>query len=768
MSPNPYALAGLRVIELTARLGGACFLGRLLAELGAEVVLVEPTRGHPLRSVGGGLDGAALGDTFETVMRGKRSLAVDLESVAGRTAFLGLLSDADVLLTDWETHHIVERLSLLDGIGNEPSLIRCCVSSYGLTGPYADIVGSEITVQGLAGVLSTNGEEDDGPVAAGVPIAMYSGAFYSLISVLAAIYYRMRTGRGQLIDQSEFDAVIALQGTLIPGYLLSGKEYERVGNRHTLTAPWNVYRTRDGWVVISTVGDEQWQRLARVANCPQLVDDPRFLSTPDRVNNSEAMDAAIEEWSRTVDTVDVIAKLEAVGVPVGPVMSLEQAVSEPHARHRIVENRDGAAAAHTPFRLSHSPTWRWGEVPELDPENVTAQWTGERFPFAGGSPDNSTVGPLHGIKVIDIGILTAGPLAGRILAMLGAKVLKIEPPHGERTRRMGQQVAGTSYLYYLNNTDKDGLTLDLTLGHERDRFRQLLLEADVVVTNVGDAPFSGIGTTDELIAANPRLIYCLISGYGVTGPKAGQKTYDSVIQAASGIMSLTGAAHKNPMKIALSIVDIMSALSSTAGILTALIERERSGKGQAVDASLFDVGLWMTQLQWPPLFRGGHVPSRQGNRHLNHAPHNCFKARDGYIAVAVENDAQWAWLAKAIGHESLATDARFATEADRLGQVDAVEAIVGEWVGARTLGEAVTSLQAAGVPAAAVSKLSEAVEHPLTSARRMLVEQTSPETGKIRVIGSAIKMSHSKVAVRRMAPSLGAATRPATTQITLD
>ncbi|MGB3390937.1 MAG: CoA transferase [Pseudaminobacter sp.] len=768
MSPNPYALAGLRVIELTVRLGGACFLGRLLAELGAEVVLVEPTRGHPLRSVGGGLDDFAPGDTFETVMRGKRSLAVDLESAAGRAAFLGLLSDADVLLTDWETHHIVERLGLLDGMGNEPSLIRCCVSAYGLTGPYADIVGSEITVQGLAGVLSTNGEEDDGPLAAGVPIATYSGAFYGLIGVLAAIYYRMRTGRGQLIDQSEFDAVIALQGTLIPGYLLSGKEYERVGNGHTLTAPWNVYRTRDGWVVISTVGEEQWQRLARVANCPQLVDDPRFLTTPDRVNNSEALDAAIEEWSRAVDTVDVIAKLEAVGVPVGPVMSLEQAVNEPHAQHRIVERREGTAAARTPFRLSHSPTWRWGQVPELDQESEAAHWTGKRFPFAGGNPDNPTVGPLHGIEVVDIGILTAGPMTGRILGMLGAHVLKIEPPLGERTRRMGQQIAGTSYLYYLNNTDKDGLTLDLSLGEQRDRFRNLLLEADVVVTNVGETPFAGIGTSAELIEANHGLIYCSISGYGGTGPKAGHKSFDSVIQAVTGIMSLTGAAHKNPTKVALSIVDLLSALSGTAGVLTALIARERSGKGQAVDASLFDVGLWMTQLQWPPLFRRGHVPSRQGNRHVHHAPHNCFKARDGYIAVAVENDAQWTSLAKAIGNESLATDTQFAAAADRLGHVDAVEAIVSEWVSARTRGEAVTSLQAAGVPAAAVSKLSEAVEHPLTSARGMLVEQTSPQTGKIRVIGSAIKMSHSTVAVRRMAPSLGAASRPATTKITLD
>lgn len=746
-------LADLRVVEIVKDNASALLCGRMLAELGADVMMVEPLQGHVLRRRGRRINGDAT-DAFEIATRGKRSVVLDIHNAKGSDRLVEAISGADVLLVDQGAYREIEGAKILERIGNAASLVTCCVSPYGLTGPYADIPGSELTVQALAGVLATNGEPGDGPLRAGIPVAGCGGAFYALIAILSALYERQHSGRGQLIDQSQYDAVIAFQGTLIPGYLLSGEEFQRIGNRHALTAPWNHYRTRDSWIVISTVGNEQWQRLAKLIGRPELADDEDFRDPVGRIRNVDELDATIEAWTTMRMSTDALVELARASVPASSILTLSEALSDEHARDRMVEVREGAAAPRLPFRLGHSSVWRWGEVPSLGSSD--GQWSGPRFPAGSGSASSAEAGPLAGVKVVEMGVLTAGPLVGRILGMLGAEVLKIESPRGERTRKVGHQIAGNSYLYYLNNTDKDGCTLDLDAPDGRVMLRELCASADVFLTNLGAETLASVGASfDALSAVNNRLVYGMTSGYGLTGGGRNRKAFDTTIQASTGIMSLTGTPDGHPLKVALSIVDLLSALNTAAGIVAGLVARKRYGYGQIVDACLMDAGLWSTQDYWPALFRTGEVPRRYGNRHPHLAPHNCFRAADGWIALSIESDDQWnAWLNLA-GQGALAGDRRYAETAGRLAHVTEVEALVSSWVEHQAVRDVVARCAAAGVPAAAVSKLSEAIEHPLTRERDMILTQSKRSTGPIRIIGAPIKMSRSQVAVRRMAPDLG-------------
>ncbi|MCO5066852.1 MAG: CoA transferase [Rhizobiaceae bacterium] len=747
-----FPLDGLRVVELGSGSESVMLCGRMLAELGAHVILIEPPAGHPLRRQDDAFHDARA-PLFGLYSRGKHSAVVDFEDMEAMKDLKGLLGKADVVLLDKSGHSLIDSHGWLDDITAVKSLVLCCISPFGLAGPYANMSASELIVQSLAGVLQTNGQDGEEPVAAGIPIAAYGGAFYGLIAILSALYKRLDVGSGDVIDQSEFDAVFSFLGTILPGYLLTGEDFERVGNRHTMTAPWNNYPTRNGWVAISTVGDHQWQALASAMGRAEWGTDERFLTNPDRVRNVEELDRLISEWTASIETAELLTALDAANVPASAVLSLAEAIEDEHAKYRIVRRRGDDAMPMLPFRLERSAAWRWGEYPELGAG--TLQWQAAKFP-SGDRPGESGQPPLSGVKVVDVGILTAGPLSARILGMLGADVFKVEPPEGERTRRVANQIAGAAYLYHLNNTDKFGVTFGATSADGTPLFSQLCKTADVFVSNIGDQALAkmGVGPEDRE-TVNDRLIYCTIGGFGRSGPKRGRKTFDMVIQAQTGIMAVTGSPSGAPTKVALSIVDLMSALSATAGVVAALIARKRYGYGQQVESCLFDVGLWMTQSFWPEIFQGNLETPRLGNRSPYSAPHGCFATRDGAVSLAVITDRQWRAWAELAGRADLADSAEYRTSKARVARAEQLERIVADWAAKLSTADVVDMCQRAHIPAAEASTLQGVVNHPLTSVRELLMPGKNSAGDSFSVIGAPMKFSRSAVSVKRMAPQLG-------------
>ncbi|MQA82082.1 MAG: hypothetical protein GEV10_27035 [Streptosporangiales bacterium] len=748
------ALTDVRVLELSRRPWSSTTLcGRVLADLGADVVrVVDP--GSPTEPV---VRPPGLGLPPERLAAfSKRAVAVELSDV---DALRDLCGRSDVVLLDRET------LALLRGVGLDlcdpgrvaPHVVVACLSPFGLTGPWRDAPGSELTVQAVTGMMTTNGYPGDPPVRAGIPVAACGGALLATAAILAALYERAESGLGQFVDHAEHDSLIAFLGTLLPGYFLTGRGFTQIGNHHAMAAPWNSYCTLDGWVLICTMSDSHFRILAHAIGRPEIAEDSRFLDSSLRVANVDELDAIVEAWTRRHTTEHITNHLSAADIAVGPITTVDEALVDPQARHHgvVVPTADGIVAG--PVVRLNSPTPQVLSGGESGPVDAALLWIGPRTRQPPGPRDGKRDedGPLRSVTVVEVCSLTAGPLVGRFLGMLGATVVKIEPSKGEGSRHLPQKVAGQGYLYYLNNTDKLGVTLDMGDPLDRARIHELVAGADAFLTNMAPSTLAAHQLAPaDLLGRHRDLVYCGLTGFGQDGPYGGRKLVDTVAQAFSGIMSLTGFPEREPLKVAVSIADLLTACAGTVGLLAGLLARQRTGEQQHVDPTLYDTAVWATQEEWWRAGQPGRA-HRLGNRHSRHAPHNLFPTGDRPVAIAVETDEQWARLAELTGHPELAFAAHYATARARVEHVDEVEAVVRSWLGRRAAEDVVATCWAAGVPAAVPLGLSEIAEGAHTAARGMVVTRTHPKAGPLRHIGSVFTLSRTPAHVRKSAPELG-------------
>ncbi|MBK9080644.1 MAG: CoA transferase [Rhizobiales bacterium] len=366
--------------------------------------------------------------------------------------------------------------------------------------------------------------------------------------------------------------------------------------------------------------------------------------------------------------------------------------------------------------------------------------------------------PLSHLRVLDFTRVLAGPYCTALFADLGADVVKIEPPQGDDYRHIGPFLAdGSSALFEAVNRGKRSLALDLAKPDHRDLALGLADEADVVVENFrpGVADKLGIGYA-ALSARNPRLVYASISGFGQTGPNAGRPAYDIVVQALSGLMSVTGDPDRPPTLIGESIGDVTAGLFGSWAVLAALLERERTGRGRHVDVAMFDSMLALQPLVVARCLATGEAPARVGNRHALSAPFGAFAARDGQIVLAVLNPKLFAALAAVIGKPALVDDPRYASDALRLANEAALRAEIEAWSRALTTREAVAALVAAGVPAAEVQDTLQALAMADAQGRPVLQEVAHSAPGAIRAPEQPARFSGVARGGASAAPRLGA------------
>lgn len=361
--------------------------------------------------------------------------------------------------------------------------------------------------------------------------------------------------------------------------------------------------------------------------------------------------------------------------------------------------------------------------------------------------DTSPVaGALAGIRVLDLSRILGGPYCGQILGDHGADVLKVEPPGGDDTRTWGPPFRdGVASYYHGLNRNKRVQHLDLTTPTDRETLLALVAEADVLVENfkTGTMERWGIGH-DELSKRFPRLIWCRVSGFGSDGPLGALPGYDAAVQAMTGIMSINGEADGGPLRVGLPVVDMVTGLNAVIGVLLALQERQRSGRGQLVEAALYDSGLSLLHPHAANWFMDGRAPRRTGNAHPNIYPYDALRTGTEPVFVAVGNDRQFAAFCRVIGVPELAQDAHYATAGARSvhrdGLKQTLEATLAAFDG-RTL---VDDLMAAGVPAAPVLPVDAALQHPHTLHRGMVVEMDGGYQG----LGAPVKLSRTPATYR--------------------
>jgi crotonobetainyl-CoA:carnitine CoA-transferase CaiB-like acyl-CoA transferase len=371
---------------------------------------------------------------------------------------------------------------------------------------------------------------------------------------------------------------------------------------------------------------------------------------------------------------------------------------------------------------------------------------------------DGTGAPLDGLLVADFSRVLAGPIASMILGDLGADVVKVERPgSGDDTRAWGPPWRGEDSTYSLApNRNKRSVTLDLTDPADRRLAVRLAERADVLIENFrpGTAGRLGLGY-DQVAARNPGLVYASISGFGTAGEGAGFGGYDFLIQAVSGLMSITGDPNAQPHKVGVALVDVVCGLYTTIGIQGALAERERSGRGQEVHVSLMGAALASLVNQASAYLAAGVVPGRLGNRHPSIAPYETVDAQDRPVAIAVGSDRLFALLGEVLELPGLAADPRFATNADRVANRDALAAELGKVLAARPAHEWVDALRRQGVPAGLVNDVSEAFAEAKRLGLSPVVDVRRSDGTVIPTVRSPLELSRTPVVSRHAPPALG-------------
>jgi succinate---hydroxymethylglutarate CoA-transferase len=367
-------------------------------------------------------------------------------------------------------------------------------------------------------------------------------------------------------------------------------------------------------------------------------------------------------------------------------------------------------------------------------------------------------GALAGLRILDLTRILAGPLCTMMLGDMGADVIKVEPVgSGDDTRTWGPPFAGGESAYFLGvNRNKRSITLNMAVGPGQEVLAQLIGKCDVIVENfrIGTLEKWGFGN-DWLEAHAPRVIRCSITGYGSTGPKATLPGYDFILQAESGLMSICGEPDGTPMKYGVAIVDVVTGMLACNSILAALNARERAGRGQHVEVSLFDSSLAMLANVASNYLVSGKDARRFGNGHPNIVPYTAYPVKDGMIAVAVGNDTQFRKFAAALGAPAWADDPRFAKNPDRVANRDALDGLIAAALRGGTAERWLATLVQAGIPCGRINSVSQTLNDPHTTARDMVRTVSHPTAGELRMLGIPFRFSATPAAIRRPPPTLG-------------
>ncbi|RBI58538.1 CoA transferase [halophilic archaeon] len=352
---------------------------------------------------------------------------------------------------------------------------------------------------------------------------------------------------------------------------------------------------------------------------------------------------------------------------------------------------------------------------------------------------------LEGVDVIDLGQIYNGAYCSLILSYLGADVTKVEPPFGEPLRSRVDE--GEPPELVMLNSSKDGITLNLKSERGKDLFKDLVRDADVLVENyaVGTMEKFGLGY-DTLSEVNSELIYAHGSGFGETGPKSDRLAMDLIVQAVGGVMDVTGFADEAPVKTGIAPGDFLGGIHLAAGVLAALYQREQTGEGQFIEASMYDAVYPSLLSQLGAYYKEEDVPPRTGNRHsgLAKCPYNAYETTDGYITILCASDQHWKKLVDVMGCEDLKDDPELETNFKRLQHMEEVDAIIEEWTKEQTRDAVEETLTDAGVPCGAVQSVEEVIHDPHLEARDMVQVLDHPGfEDEIRVPGSPIRLSES-------------------------
>lgn len=367
------------------------------------------------------------------------------------------------------------------------------------------------------------------------------------------------------------------------------------------------------------------------------------------------------------------------------------------------------------------------------------------------------VGPLSGVRVVDFTRAMAGPMATMMLGDMGADVVKIEPPEGDETRGWGPPFADGESTYFISaNRNKKSVCINLKAQEGLEIAKKLIRDADVLVENFRPGVMAKLGLDYATLSAdNPGLVYCSISGFGQKGPWSSKPGYDLIALSESGLLGLTGEPHGEPVKFGVPAADIASGMMGAYAIMCALYWRHKTGRGQYIDASLYDTMLYWLTHQGQAYLSASVVPTRMGSQHPNIAPYRVYRTADSYITICVGNEPTWQKMCEALGLTELLSDERFSTNSLRVKNRVALDELISSKLAGAPTSTWLSKLESRGVPCAGVKNVAEAVTNIHNDERNSIERVRHSELGEIRMLFTPPKMSQTEAALTLPPPALG-------------
>ncbi len=704
-------LSGIRVVEWAA-LPAASYAARLLADFGAEVILAGPAPGRGTHQ-------------FAFLHFGKQATDIGLSA---------LLPGADVLVTSEPP----------DPALLHPGLVVADMSWFGRTGPYAGFAGADLVARALAGLVQPIGPAEGPPLVAPDFQALAMGGVTGAVAILAALMARRRGATGRVLDLSIHESCIAYAELQTADSLARGTVLPRQGiNRFWPTFPVGIHRARDGWLGVTLITPAQWRGFCRLAGLDDLAEDPNLATVHERVERAAELETRFVPKLLERTTAEWFALALEHRLPIVPVPDMAGVLedAELRARGAIVPIEDRARrleAPGNPWHLTRTPPRRGGSVPSPGgPPPVP------RPPVPPGTEDGRPM--LAGLRIVDLSMGWAGPLASRLLADLGAEVIKIEACQYPdwwrgvdfRPHVLEQRLYEKTGRFNALNRNKRGITLDLTRPEGVAAARALVAGADAVVENYAAGVLAKLGLDwAALSAVNPGLVMLSMCAFGDSSARRELRAYGSTLEHASGLPMLAGRPDDPPVMGHIAFGDATGGLNGAAALLVALLHRQSTGEGQHIDLSQVECMLPMAA---PALMAAsaGRAWPRDGNRHPAHVPHGLFRCAgdDAWIAVACIDDAMRARLAALAGA--------------------ATEAALEAWTLARDPAEAMAGLQAAGIAAGIALPPLALFDDPHLAARGFWQRLDRPFIGTFPQSSLPFREGGAPYPITRPAPTLG-------------